>query len=41
MQQQLRALTRALYILWHDCQWKITQITIRNKYRIIAIFEPQ
>ena len=41
MKQKLRTLTRALYILLDDCQWKMTHITIENTYRIIAIFEPK
>ena len=41
MKQKLRTLTRALYILLDDCQWKMTHITVENGYRIIAIFEPK
>ena len=39
MQQKL--LTSPLYILLHDCARKMPQITIENRYRIIAIFEPK
>ena len=31
MQQKLRTLTRALYILLDDCQWKMTH-TLDNLY---------